>query len=120
MVSTLVGFVSLRAGLQPWLAIGIGVLVCGAVLYESALGKLVARTRQRAWTARSQEEGRACKSCNADLWGLDVKPGKGGSLLVKCAECGVMNEYRPGKTSSKRLARIAHRGIDDTRSFKIR
>ena len=105
-------------GFELWQGLGIA----GVAIVLAGADRVISKRRQvkdqRIRTRLSREE-RACKSCGADLWGLDVKPGRKGKYRIKCGECGVITEVKPQKRVSIPAAKSQWEQAD-TRSFKIR
>jgi len=113
----LMAFLTSGEGLWQGLAVAAIAISLGAI--EQFVHRRRTRRDVRVRTQLSRED-RNCRSCGADLWGLDVKPGTSGKYRIKCSECGVLNEFKPGKL--KKQPKPAKRQWDeaDTRSFKIR
>ncbi len=117
-----IGAVAYGLGQALWQGIAIATVASVLLIGDQAFHHWRGRREQRVRVDRSQEEGRRCKGCDGDLWGLEVQPSKSGRVRVKCLECGTVNEYRPGKPRRrrKRPSRTHQREEEDTRSFKIR
>lgn len=110
---------------------GFLVYGMGAALWQGAAlaafgGALLVLERLRDSRDRrrrigmSFQEGRRCKGCDGDLWGLDVQPGAAGKCRVKCPECGSINEFKPRGLNRRSKPKPAQWDAADTRSFKIR
>jgi hypothetical protein len=114
------GVVSYAVGLALWQGITIAAIAGGLLIGDQAFHRFRSSRDQRRRTQLSFQEERRCKGCNGDLWGLDVLQAKGGRYRVKCPECGVMTEFKPGKIRTSPKPSKNQWEEADTRSFKIR
>lgn len=112
-----IGATSYGMGLALWQGIAIAAVAGLLMVADIAFHRFREARGQHTRAQLAFQDGRRCKSCNGDLWGLDVLPGKGGAYRVKCPECGVTTDFKAGKRAAKpKPQRVA----EDTRSFKIR
>lgn len=110
------------AGLELWLAGCVMAAVFVALLGVRFVKQRMAAADLRARRDIRMDENNRCSGCNGDLWGLDVKPGKGGMYRVKCGECGSVNVIaRPERRKADKRAMEKRRFEDADRGpFKIR
>jgi hypothetical protein len=116
----MVGMVAYGLGLALWLGIAIAAIATSLLVAGQAFHRHRSSGDQRLRTRLSFQEERRCKGCHGDLWGLDVLPAGAGRYRVKCSECGVMTEFKPGKIKKPARTPKRQRVEADTRSFKIR
>jgi len=122
VVSLLVaGVASYALGTSLWMGLAVATVVAGILMSDERFLQWRKRRGDRVRTRLAFEDGRRCKGCHGDLWGLDVKPAGRGQFTVKCPECGANNQFKPGKLKRTNPKVVKGRPeFEDTRSFKIR
>lgn len=105
-------------GLEPWLAGCVMAAVFVGLLSVWFVRKRMAAADLRVRLDIRNREDNRCTRCDADLWGLDVKPGKGRDYVVKCGECGAVNSI--AKPKRRKVEKAAKVELEDRGPFKIR